>query len=185
MNQKSLNIPFLFFSAAPFRGRRTGSSISISLCPLRLPLSHQPPSCSPCPHHIHKPPPWSSFSPPASASILSILLLKYPTSLSCTRPNLPSFASLALSPRHPTCAVPLMYSFLILSILITPNETHSIFNSETSSSKSYPFTLPALSSSLLYHTLHDFGQLTQSILNSSTVATSTPCDLTIPPPSDT
>ena len=33
-----------------------------------------------------------------------------------------SLASRVFSPNFPTCAVPLMYSFLILSIIVTPNE---------------------------------------------------------------
>uniref|UniRef100_A0A673IW75 Arachidonate--CoA ligase n=1 Tax=Sinocyclocheilus rhinocerous TaxID=307959 RepID=A0A673IW75_9TELE len=34
---------FFFFRLLPIRGHRCGSSVSILLCPLRLPLSHQPP----------------------------------------------------------------------------------------------------------------------------------------------
>uniref|UniRef100_A0A8C4N0J5 Uncharacterized protein n=1 Tax=Eptatretus burgeri TaxID=7764 RepID=A0A8C4N0J5_EPTBU len=69
-------------------------------------------------------------------SIFNILLPIYSVSLLCTCPNHLNLASLTLSPNHPTCAVPLIYSFLILSILVTPNENRSIFNSATSSSAS-------------------------------------------------
>uniref|UniRef100_A0A8C4Q084 Uncharacterized protein n=1 Tax=Eptatretus burgeri TaxID=7764 RepID=A0A8C4Q084_EPTBU len=72
-------------------------------------------------------------------SILSILVPIYSASLLCTRPNHLNLASLTLSPSRPTCAVPLIYSFLILSILVTPNENRSIFNSLTSSTDSCLF----------------------------------------------
>ena len=39
----------------------------------------------------------------------------------------------------PPALSPLMYSFLILSILVTPNENHNIFNSATSISACCPF----------------------------------------------
>ncbi|KAF7708492.1 hypothetical protein HF521_017549 [Silurus meridionalis] len=67
-------------------------------------------------------------------SILSILLLIYPMSLLCTCPNHFNLASLTLSPKCPTCAVPLLNSFLILSILITPKENFNSFSTATSSS---------------------------------------------------
>ncbi|KAF7707483.1 hypothetical protein HF521_018701, partial [Silurus meridionalis] len=57
-------------------------------------------------------------------------------SLLCTCPNHLNLASLTFSPKHPTCAVPLINSFLILSILVTPNENLNIFSSATSSSTS-------------------------------------------------
>ena len=47
-----------------------------------------------------------------------------------------SLASRVFSPNFPTCAVHLMYSFLILSILVTPNENRNIFNSAISISAS-------------------------------------------------
>ncbi len=47
--------PHFFFLLLPIRGHHSGSSISILLCPLSLPLSHQPLSCPPSPH------PWTSF----------------------------------------------------------------------------------------------------------------------------
>ena len=53
-----------------------------------------------------------------SNSILSILLPIYPSSFLSTCPYHLSLASRVFSPNRPTCAVPLMYSFLILSILV-------------------------------------------------------------------
>ena len=55
-------------------------------------------------------------------SILSILPPIYPSSFLRRCPYHLSLASRVFSPNFPTCAVPLMYSFLILSILVTPNE---------------------------------------------------------------
>ncbi|KAF7686644.1 hypothetical protein HF521_015037 [Silurus meridionalis] len=69
-------------------------------------------------------------------SILSILLLIYPVFLLCTCPNHLNLTSLTLSPKRPTCTVPLINSFLILSIVVTPNEHLNIFSSATSSSTS-------------------------------------------------
>ncbi|KAF7705066.1 hypothetical protein HF521_020352, partial [Silurus meridionalis] len=71
-----------------------------------------------------------------SGSILSILLQIYPMSLLCTFPNHFNRASLALSPKRPTCAVSLINLFLILSIIVTTNEYLKIFSSATSSSTS-------------------------------------------------
>ena len=65
-------------------------------------------------------------------SIISILLQIYPSSFLRRYPYHISLASRVYSPNFPTCAVPLMYSFLILSILVTPNENRNIFNSATS-----------------------------------------------------
>ncbi|KAF7650345.1 hypothetical protein LDENG_00127500, partial [Lucifuga dentata] len=73
------------------------------------------------------------------SSNLSILLPICSLSLLCTCPNHLSLASLTLSPKHLTCAVPLMYSFLILSIFVTPKENLSILVSTTSSSASCLF----------------------------------------------
>ena len=63
-------------------------------------------------------------------SILSILLPIYPSSFLCRCPYHLSLVSRVFSPNFPTCAVPLMYSFLIilLSILVTPNENRSIYS---------------------------------------------------------
>ncbi|KAF7686956.1 hypothetical protein HF521_015349, partial [Silurus meridionalis] len=69
-------------------------------------------------------------------SILSILLPICAMSLLCTCPNHLNLTSLTLSPKHPTCAVPLINSFLILSILITFNKNLYIFSSATFSSTS-------------------------------------------------
>ena len=71
------------------------------------------------------------FLSPGS-SILSILLPIYPSSFLRTLPYHLSLASRVFSPTRPTYAVPLMYSFLILSILVTPNDNRSIMNSATS-----------------------------------------------------
>ena len=38
-----------------------------------------------------------------------------------------SLASRVFSPNRPTCSVPLMYSVLILSVIVTPSENHNIF----------------------------------------------------------
>nr|XP_057943069.1 uncharacterized protein LOC131138282 isoform X1 [Doryrhamphus excisus] len=69
----------------------------------------------------------------------SILLPIYSLSVLWTCPNHLSLASLTLSPRPLACNVPLMYSFLIVSILVTPNENLSILISATSSSASCNF----------------------------------------------
>ena len=73
------------------------------------------------------------------SSIISILLPIYPSSFLRRCPYHLNLASRVFSPNHPTCAVPLMYSFLILSILVTPNENRNIFNSATSISASCLF----------------------------------------------
>ncbi|KAI5090312.1 eukaryotic translation initiation factor 4 gamma 3 isoform X8 [Silurus meridionalis] len=65
-----------------------------------------------------------------------ILLLICPMSLLCTCPNHLNLTSLTLSPKRPTCTVPLINSFLILSIVVTPNEHLNIFSSANSSSTS-------------------------------------------------
>ncbi|KAF7711836.1 hypothetical protein HF521_000847, partial [Silurus meridionalis] len=72
--------------------------------------------------------------PLPGGSILSILLRIYPMSFLCTCPNHLNLASLTLSLKCPTCAVPLINSFQILSILITSNEHLNIFISATFSS---------------------------------------------------
>ena len=80
-------------------------------------------------------------------SILIILLpiLLYPSSFLRRCPYHISLASRVFSPNFPTCAVPLMYSFLILSILVTPNENRNIFNSATSISASCLFVSATVS----------------------------------------
>ena len=78
-------------------------------------------------------------------SIFSILLPIYPSSFLSTCPYHLSLASRVFSPNRPTCAVPLMYSFLILSILVTPNENRNIFNSATSISASCLFVSATVS----------------------------------------
>lgn len=45
---------FLLLSAVPVRGHHSGSSVSITSCPLHLPLLH----LHVFPHHINKPPLW-------------------------------------------------------------------------------------------------------------------------------
>ena len=61
--------------------------------------------------------------------ILSILLPIYPSYFLCICPYHVGLASYIFSPNHPPYDVPLLYSFLILSILVTSNETRNIFNS--------------------------------------------------------
>ena len=78
-------------------------------------------------------------------SILSILLPIYPSSFLRRCPYHLSLASRVFSPNFPTCAVPLMYSFLILSILVTPNENCNFFNSATSISASCLFASATVS----------------------------------------
>nr|XP_057942759.1 uncharacterized protein LOC131138124 isoform X2 [Doryrhamphus excisus] len=83
-------------------------------------------------HYIHK-----GHKPGSSKR--SILLPIYSLSLLWTCPNHLSLASLTLSPRPLTCNLPLMYSFLILSIPVTPNVNLSILISAISSSASCLF----------------------------------------------
>ena len=78
-------------------------------------------------------------------SILSILLPIYPSSFLRRCPYHLGLASRVFSPNFPTCAVTLMYSFLILSILVTPNENRNIFNSATSISASCLFVSATVS----------------------------------------
>ena len=80
----------------------------------------------------------SRFLFPGS-SILSILLPIYPSSFLRRCPYHLSLASRVFSQIFPTCAVRLMHSFLILSIRVTPNANHNIFNSATSISASCLF----------------------------------------------
>ena len=75
-------------------------------------------------------------------SIISILLPICPSSFLRTCPYHLSLASRVFSPNRPTSAVPLMYSFLIVSIPVTPNENRIIFNSATSISSSCFLSVP-------------------------------------------
>ena len=77
-------------------------------------------------------------------SILSILLPIYPSSFLRACPYHLRQSRL-FSPNRPTCAVPLMYSFLILSILVTPNGNRNIFKSATSISASCLFVSATVS----------------------------------------
>ena len=72
-------------------------------------------------------------------SILSIILPIYTSSFLRRCPYHLSLASRVFSPNFPTCATPLMYSFLLLSILATPDGNSNIFNSATSISASCLF----------------------------------------------
>lgn len=56
-----------------------------------------------------------------------------------------SLTSLNSTPKHLTRAVPLMDSFLILCILVTPEENLNVFNTATSSSVSCLLLSPTLS----------------------------------------
>ena len=113
-------------SASPVKGRHGGFQISI--CSYLL---HPPPSLQPLPRpltaSINLLLGLPHFLFPGS-SILSIVLQIYPTYFLLTCPNHLSLASRVFSPNRPICAVPLMYSFLILYILVTPNENRNIFN---------------------------------------------------------
>lgn len=61
----------------------------------------------------------------SASPIVSILLSISSLSYVWNRPNRFSLASLA---KHLACSVPLVFSFLILSILVTPKETLGIQN---------------------------------------------------------
>ena len=99
--------------------------------------------------------PFSSFlATPSSASVS-----QYNHHLSSVGacPYHLSLASRVFSPTYPSCAVPLMYSFLILSIIVTPTENRNIFNSATSASAycifvnatvSNPYTIASLTATL-------------------------------------
>ena len=78
-------------------------------------------------------------------SIISVILPIYPLSFHRTCPYHTSLASRFISPNHQTCVVPLMYSFLILSIVVTSNENRNIFNSATSISASCLFVSATVS----------------------------------------
>ena len=81
-------------------------------------------------HCIHKPPFWPSpfplswqLHPQHRSHNMPIILPLY-----MSKPP----QSRVFSLNRPTCAVPVMYSFLILSILFTPNDNRNNFNSATS-----------------------------------------------------
>ena len=114
----------LLLSAFPIRGRHSGFSFSS------------------CFYQLYPPP--SLFLFPGN-SILGILLPIYPSSFLRRCPYQLSLASRVFSPNFPTCAVPLMYSFLILSILVTPNAKCNIFSSATSISASCLFVSATVS----------------------------------------
>lgn len=113
------SILLLLLSAALVKCRHSRSSVSMSLWRLYPPLSHQPPACPP--YQIHKPAPWSSSSPPAWWLHFQHSFLDIPCIPRLHMPKPSHLASLALSPNCPTCAVPPIYLFLILSILVTMN----------------------------------------------------------------
>lgn len=75
---------------------------------------------------------------------LSVVFLfssyKYIHNPPCTCPNHFNLAFLNLSPNHSTLAVLLRCLFLILSILVTPNENLNILTSATSSLSSFHFS---------------------------------------------
>lgn len=86
----------------------------------------------------------AALSPPPSKSVFcilcphsNILLPIFPVPLLCTGPSHLRLACLTLSPSRLTCAVPLVTSLLILSVLVTPKENLSIFSSATSTSVSH------------------------------------------------
>ena len=91
--------------------------------------------------HIHEYPLWVL----SVTHIVSILPLIYPLSVHSTCPNHLNLASLTLHPKRPTYAVPLMCSFLILSILVTPKENLNSFKSATCSSASCLLVISAVS----------------------------------------
>ena len=98
-------------------------------------ILHQPNPLHIMFHCIHKPLSWSfSFF---GGSISIILLPTYFLSLLETCLNHLNLALLTLSLISPTCAVPPVYSFFLLSVLVIIIEKSSISNSETSRSTFY------------------------------------------------
>ena len=120
----------------PDKGCHSRFSISIWSYILHSPPSLQP---LPCPLSLNLVFGLPHFLFPGS-SILSHLFPIYPSYFLLSCPNHLSLASRVVSPNHPTCAVPPMDSFLILSILVTPNENRNIFHSATSISASSLFS---------------------------------------------
>lgn len=78
-------------------------------------------------------------SPTTSINVLHDLPLRLLSSGSIPPLYHINLTSLTLAPNCHTCAVPLIYSFLILSVLVSPNANHSIFSSAFSRSSSCLF----------------------------------------------
>lgn len=96
-----LSYHLVLLLAAPVRCRHSRSSVSILSCPLYFVLSHQVYSINlllDLPHFLFP-----------GSSILSNLLPIFPASLLKASPNHRSLAPLALSPKRPTWAEPLIY----------------------------------------------------------------------------
>ena len=114
------------------------SSCFYLLCP---PPSLQPQPCPLSPH------PSTFFLAFPVSSLLATPSLSIPIyflrTILC--PYHLSLVSRVFCPNRPNCAVPLMYSFLILSILLTPNENRNIFNSVRSISASCLFVIATVS----------------------------------------
>ena len=140
-----------FFSFRPFpliRGTHTVLSASKPSCLHHPSLSHQPP------HTRFKN---LLFSLPLflfpGNSISIIFLPTYSLSL-MTCPYHLSLPSLIFIPNRSTLTVPLMYSFLILSFLVTPTANLNSFISATStcffchSKVSSPYTISGLTTEL-------------------------------------
>ena len=151
---------FLNFSSLGFSSQ--GSPQRIFHLRSVLSVLHPPPSLPPwpCPLSLH---PFRLSQFPFSWQFhLTILLPIYQSSYSFLRTclNHLSLASHVFSPNRPTRAVPLMYSFLILSILVTPipNDNRNIFNviSEQSSLFSPAGWVRRHITSLPLHTVHYF-----------------------------
>ena len=89
-------------------------------------------------HHIHKPPLWPSPFPLSwqlhPQHLSPNIRITFPPYV--TIPPQSRLSCFLSKPSHLCC---LIYSFLILSILITPNENRNIFNSATSISASCVF----------------------------------------------
>ena len=129
--------PLLLLSAAPVRGRHSGFSVSI----LFSPLLHCSLTAS---INLLLGLPRFRFLAAPSSAYFSRYYSQHISSVHV--PNHLSLASRTFSPNRPTRAVPLMYSFTILFILVTPNKNLSIFNYVTSSSASCLFVSVAVSS---------------------------------------
>ena len=134
----------LLLSAFPIRGRHSGFSFYCCFYQLYPPPSLQPSAMSSFTTSINLLFGLPGFLFPGN-SILGILFSIYPSPFLRRWPYHLSLASRVFSPNFPTCAVPLMYSFLILSILVTPNENRNIFNSATSISASCLFVSATVS----------------------------------------
>ena len=121
---------FFFFRLLPsgvVRGRQSGFSISINFVPileLHPPLS-LPSPLSPHPYTFFSAFPISSFRAVPSSAIFC----QHTQHLSSVHDQITPVLPCDFSPNRPTCAVALVYSFLILSILVTPNENRNSSNS--------------------------------------------------------